>query len=876
MTGSRTSSDSVVESRFLPGDVLAGRYRIVGPIGRGGMGEVYRADDLRLGQSVALKFLPASLYADEGHLQRFFGEVRLARQVTHPNVCRVHDVEEHEGEHFLSMEYVDGEDLSTLLRRIGRLPQDKAIQIARQICAGLAAAHAKGILHRDLKPANVMIDGKGQVRLTDFGLAALAARVGKGDARAGTPAYMAPEQLDGTEVTSRSDVYSLGLVLYELFTGKTAFPADTLADMRRMQKESTPATPSSIVDVLDPAVERAILRCIEADPRQRPSGPIAVAASLPGGDPVAAALAAGEIPTPEMVAAAGEEGSLHPGIGLVCFLLVLIGLLVTVHLSGTRTFAGLVPLPKPPEALTVEAREVIERLGYVEPPAHSVWGFAYDEQWIRDVQGNRPAGPARWDDVGTIRPAPIHYWYRQSPRYLVPTKYMGEVTLNDPPARISGQIDVTFDPSGRLLEFLAVPPQEERRREGDGDHGQPDWTFALTAAGLGAGSLTPSQVTRNPLINCDEQAAWEGAYPDQPDVKLRVEGCAHGGRIAWFAILPPWARPTLMETVAKPGLDRIMIVTILVVCAAMVTSALVMARRNLRLGRGDRRGATRFALYVFVPLLAYSILKTDHVPVLVAEAGLIVRGVQSALLNAAITWLFYIALEPHVRRLWPDALISWSRLLSGRLRDPRVGRDILLGALGGVVLISGILWLGGVGAILGGVANPPQPNVLDGLLQGRKQFGWMLAIVANSLLAPIGLFFMILLLRVLLRRAWAALAVMLTITCLFGLLPTIALIRDVEGVAGSRIVLQLGIELLGGLMRWVMVFFVMIRLGLLALLSMWFFAGSYAAVPLTLDASSWLFGPSALWLMLLTLIAFWAQWNARAGRPLLREGFLQA
>jgi serine/threonine-protein kinase len=155
------------EGRFLPGRLIAGRYRIIALLGKGGMGEVYRADDLTLGQAVAMKFLPDEAARDEGLLDRFRNEVRIARRVSHPNVCRVYDVGDVEGQTFFTMEYVDGEDLASLLRRIGRLPPDKALEIARQLCAGLAAAHAKGVLHRDLKPANVMLDGRGQVVITD-------------------------------------------------------------------------------------------------------------------------------------------------------------------------------------------------------------------------------------------------------------------------------------------------------------------------------------------------------------------------------------------------------------------------------------------------------------------------------------------------------------------------------------------------------------------------------------------------------------------------------------------------------------------------------------------------------------------------------------
>src|SRR5664279_1026224 len=211
-----TSMPAADEGRFVPGTMLGGRYRIIGLLGRGGMGEVYRATDLMLGQSVALKFLPAEAASNPRLLERFHGEVRVARQVSHPNVCRVYDIGEVDGTAYISMEYVDGEDLGSLLRRIGRLPGDKAIEIARKLCAGLIAAHAKHVLHRDLKPANIMIDGRGQVLIMDFGLAAIADQVEGAEVRNGTPAYMAPEQLAGKEVSERSDIYALGSVLYEV------------------------------------------------------------------------------------------------------------------------------------------------------------------------------------------------------------------------------------------------------------------------------------------------------------------------------------------------------------------------------------------------------------------------------------------------------------------------------------------------------------------------------------------------------------------------------------------------------------------------------------------------------------------------------------
>jgi len=414
---SSTPSSAISGERFAPGTVLGGRYRIASRLGKGGMGEVYRADDLKLAHVVALKFLPEQLVADPARLARFHHEVKIARQISHPNVCRVYDITEADGQHFISMEYVDGEDLRSLLRRIGRLPADKAIQIARQLCAGLAAAHDKGVLHRDLKPANVMLDGEGRVRVTDFGLAALAGEVQGAEIRSGTPTYMAPEQLAGKEVSVASDLYALGLVLFELFTGSPAFRAASLAELVRLHAESGPTSPSSLVHDLDPAVERVILRCLAKHPTERPSSALAVAAALPGGDPLAAALAAGETPSPAMVAAAGDIGGLKPGIAWAFLLAILGGFALAVYLMQSFLLTAWSPLPKEPAVLVAEARRVIAAVGWKAEIADASWGFERNEAYLAHLRKRTDA--ARWDGLGTGERSGFLFWYRQSPRSLI-------------------------------------------------------------------------------------------------------------------------------------------------------------------------------------------------------------------------------------------------------------------------------------------------------------------------------------------------------------------------------------------------------------------------------------------------------------------------
>jgi serine/threonine-protein kinase len=471
---------------------LADRYRIVAPAGKGGMGEVYRAEDLKLSQVVALKFVPALLAADGAALARFHREVRVARQVSHPNVCRVFDIGETDGQLFLSMEFVDGEDLSSLLRRIGRLPPDKAVEIARQLCAGLAAAHEHGVLHRDLKPSNVMIDGRGKARITDFGLSGLAGEFRADELRAGTPAYMAPEQLEGKEVTVRSDIYSLGLVLYELFTGKRAFEAATVLERKDLLEHTTPTSPSSHIKDLDPVVERVILRCLENDPRKRPASALQVAAALPGGDPLAAALAAGETPSPEMVAASGMAEGLRPAIAWLCLAGVAVGVLASILLSAQTKLYRRAPLEKPPEVLAEQARAILQSVGHSELPVDTAVGFYEANEYLRYVR-EHDQSPARWDNLenGFV------FWYRSSPAPLgaqlfLSERTVGSISPDDPPMDVSGMTLARLTPRGRLTQLIVVPPQVEKPVE---TVAPPDWTPLFSAAGLELSQWTPAQPT---------------------------------------------------------------------------------------------------------------------------------------------------------------------------------------------------------------------------------------------------------------------------------------------------------------------------------------------------------------------------------------------
>jgi len=643
------------------------------------MGEVYRADDLKLGQAVALKFLPKAVSADPGLLARFHAEVRLARQVSHPNVCRVYDMNEVDGQHFLSMEYVDGEDLASLLKRIGHLHGDKALEVARQLCAGVAAAHEKGVLHRDLKPANVMLDGRGRVRITDFGLAIAGEEAGDRIEVAGTPAYMSPEQLAGEPASVRSDVYALGLVLYEVFTGKRAFEAASLAELRRKHADDAPAPPSSVTSGIDAVVERVILRCLEKDPKARPSSALQVASALPGGDPLAAALAAGETPSPEMVAAAGEEGTLAAGPAWALFGGVVVLLASVLLISALARDVGVAPPEKSRDSLTDRAREVAVRLGWNAPPADSAGGFVRDYPFLTWMARNAPPGWAR--NLSSSWWTPALFRYRQSPRPLVPRDSRGNVRADDPPMNVSGMLTVELDTRGRLRKLLAVPRQV---RSGALPPSQPAWADLFAESGLDVRAFSPSEAPWLPPVPYDALAGWTGTVPGMPGAALAVVAASHSGRPVYFELIAPWseaAQETTRPTAIRENVTEV-VLGVLAVC--FTVAGLFFAKRNLRLGRGDRTGALRLATGVFL-LALVSHLLARHFNV---APGVLDRAfweaLGDALAPAIIVGVLYLALEPYFRRRHPELLVSWTRLLSGRVRDPLVGRDHLWGVLAGL------------------------------------------------------------------------------------------------------------------------------------------------------------------------------------------------
>jgi hypothetical protein len=808
---------------FAPGQVLAERYRIVGLLGKGGMGEVYRADDLKLGQVVALKFLPGDVAADPAAMERFRTEIRTARQVSHPNVCRVYDIGESDGRQFLTMEYVDGEDLASLLRRIGRLPGDKALDVARQLCAGLAAIHDRGVLHRDLKPANVMLDGHGRVRITDFGVALPAGEVPAGEL-AGTLAYLAPELFEGRPYSVQSDLFALGLVLYEACTGTRAFDAADLAELREKYTSSSPTTPSEVQADVDVALERAIIRCLDKDPGRRPPSARAVAAALPGGDPLAAALAAGETPSPGMVAAAGGEGALQPKVAWALLGTTLAFILACVLISPYSTDLGLASPEKGPEVLADRARELAGKLGYAER-ADTVSWFERSYDSLKYLADHKVSTVWRREMVGWGQP--VLFFFRQSPMPLTALNWNGTPDAGDPPHAVSGMATVVLDAKGRLEAFEGVPPQVEAEAT---PAPPPDWPALFADAGLDFkefSEVSPRWLSPQPF---DAHGEWTGVLPWARDIPVRVSAASYRGKPVYFEVLGPWARPTRMPGSRFRAVFRFRDAVMAIVITVLIAAAAVFARRNLRGGRGDRRGALVLGTAFFALGIAYWALFAHHVLDLSGEGVLFVEGISQALFVAAFAGLLYLAVEPYVRRTMPEVLIGWARVVQGRYRDPRVGRDLLIGGAAGAV---GAFALHLANALPTWIAFPGQTTLYiltNALESGRGGIGTAVFSVGESLglsLVGLGLLFLF---RMIARRTWLAgilLAVVVSLMEPWGENPLL----DALGIGTGAILFAV----------------VLARFGLIAgfgYVEMLWLTGM--CLPLPLDPSAWYFGTSLL------------------------------
>src|SRR5262249_52615136 len=376
-----------------------------------------------------------------------------------------------------------------------------------------------------------------------------------------------------------------------------------------------------------------------------------------------------------------ETFGLRPRVAVTCFAAVLLALGLTaflgVHYSGLERMH----LEQTPEVLTQKAREVTARLGYPDRPVDTAYGFDYDGDLQEAIEKNDKPRPD-WNTILSGRPSLFLFWYRQSPDYMFAEGYRdqllnpGIVTRTEPPNTLSEMISLNLDPQGRLISFEAIPPQ---KMNSSGPPTAYDWNLLFSEAGLGLSKFQKADPPWNSLAAFDTRPAWTGVCPGTSRL-LRVEAATLRGKPVCFSLIGDWTEPDRVKEPAQSLGKRAGEIVTLVLLISLLAGALFLARRNYRHGRGDREGAFRLAGVMFVLDIILWLCRTHLTPSL-ATLGLLLLALCGSLFVSAVTWILYLALEPWVRRRWPQTMISWTRLVSGQLRDPLVGRDILFGVM---------------------------------------------------------------------------------------------------------------------------------------------------------------------------------------------------
>jgi serine/threonine-protein kinase len=505
---------------------------------------------------------------------------------------------------------------------------------------------------------------------------------------------------------------------------------------------------------LDQLVVRAIQRCLDNDPLRRPTSALQVSAALPGGDPLAAALAAGETPSPQMVAAAGGEQALSPAVAWSVLGVTLAVLALTLWVAGYANDVTLYPIEKPPEVLQDRAREIAAQAGYPNAPADQVWGFARNSNYLHYREAKKMPSPKGQPITGS-NPGALSFTYRESPMPLVAFD-AGLVSMSDPPLDTSGMVEVTLDSVGRLEGFRAVPDQLQRNETAP----EPNWRGMFQAAGLNPDSFKSANPRWLPPEPFDAQHGWDGTFEGDP-TPVHVEGASVGGKTVYFQVLRPWDSSPLWTRVnSKNRTHNIAVVTYVAGGFIMFALAATFARKNLKLGRGDRKGAFSLAFFYLVVNAGGRLLTRHHVADLSAETDVLVNLVQVALFLAALLWIYYVALEPYVRRRWPEYLISWTRFLSGNLRNPMVGRDLMIGALFGIL----VALCGEVVNALPAWFNLAGQTPIDGdklsMFAAPQCAGYLILNIIGGIFAGLTLIFALFVLRSRLKNYWLALAIL--------------------------------------------------------------------------------------------------------------------
>lgn len=837
--------------RYAPGTLINNRYQIEVLLGEGGMGVVYRAFDMKLEKTVALKFLPPRLAANADLLDRFHKEVRTAQDVSHRCVARVHDIAYHNGHPYFSMEYIDGGDLASLLTGSGgRLTEETALRYARQLCLGLAAIHSRGHVHRDLKPQNIMIDREGrQLSITDFGLAVEGTEAERAGI-AGTLQYMSPEQAGGRP-TVQSDIYSLGLVLYEMFTGHQAFESVALEEL--IQRKSLPDAPSAKVPSLPTVVDAVVLQCLEPEPAKRPECVQNVLHML---------LRAGGTPTPEEVAVAEpprneRTGGLSLRAGIALFGLTVCCLFLVGELNDHTALFRQALTDWSPRDLTRKARDHLNDLGFdPEPVRDTAHGLATDEELLAHLRKSHSHLIDR-KQLQSGQPAVMYFWYRRSPdviaQRLAPNdtsgwSMPGRVLPSEPPLREPGEVCVFLDLNGRLIELHAIPA----RQQPNAPARVPDPTRLLKAAGFENVPLRKADaLTRAPTGFADIRMAWVGAHPQAPEVALRIEAAYYQGEPIYFHVGPEDSQLGDRLPGFMPGNHFEKLQEIKNTLLGLVALPLGgwFALRNWKLGRAHPRGAALLAVW-FVALglvgwlfaAHHALWPRNRLDSFRDELSMFTGMLGRVVFDGVLVWLAYLALEPWVRRTDPERVSSWNRLIQGRWRAPSVGGDILLGCAGAAGFVSLLLLARAIPGWLGHV--PDLKSVWDATY--TEGAGSLLVTLQIALMVALRGFFLYFLV-LLLCRGYARFGVCLNVAIWWGL----------YAHGGDYTAVRIAV----GLVYAIACFFVLRRAGLLGFIAFNLVEQVLTYMQVTTDFSAWYGAISTMSLAFVLALALYGTWT---------------
>jgi serine/threonine protein kinase len=830
-------------SQFKPGDVIDNRFVVVRFIARGGMGEVFEVEDRQLREiRVALKTILSQYAVDPVMRQRFEREVLSAREVVHPNLCPIYDLGHWNrpggAVTYLTMKLLPGESLAAKISRAGPLPSEEVLCLMRQVGAGIAAAHDAGILHRDIKSANIILQGAGtevHAWVTDFGLArALLSdeTVLTVQGVAGTPGFMAPEIFHGDAPSKASDIYALGVVAYQALTGR--LPQMSLL----VGKEGASSfRASEIPKPWRHFVEGCLKPSVEERFKSVPEAMQALPSNAGQNDEAEPLAGTGEvIPLTKFVAGAGSDVAMSVPVAITCLAIVLAGIAGLCFLRQRTSIVNQIPMENSSEVLAAKARDIAKSLGYTERPVDTSFGWDYNEDYLRYVGGGK-SFTAQGRNFSAQHPPAVFFWLRESPHYLVNYASINAPKRFERDTLEPGMLDVLLDSEGRLIDFQALPQQAE-----DSTNGQKpefDWVRLFIAAGLDPSRFTRVPPMIHPLGAYDSQAAWMGSWETNPKDLLRVETGAYLSQPVFFRIIGPWTRA---DEHPYWSAGVISFATFLFFLVLLPIGAGLLAWRNARLGRADQQGAFRLAVSAFLCMFLGSIVGNNHVPTS-AEITTLFSALRDAFVTGAIFWVVYMAAEPVVRRRSPATLIAWNRLLEGRLRDPRIGRELLAGFV-----------LGVVGAYVLDLVPIPfietlAPRLAPGLGAFFSLWCWFTIVAVCIGLSNA---FVLNVLLQLIRSQWLAMSIfVIAMTIVF--------------TAGGPL-----ITALRGLLLLLMAVYTLMRFGVLAEVALLYVHNVQSSFPLTTNPSTWFAPAVMLAIGSVVALAIYAFLLALPGRKLLK------